>query len=494
MLNVTAKSPLQLASSASDLGQPRVTSWTSPEPRSSDFEGRPRYLCSAMLSKRIQLQIDRPLDWIEEAADARNWSEVRAGMRSARATLRPKMSALVPSQLSFRAVTDSSLRSGPALPKEASDKGSTALPPIQVGGALAVPRRGLGLAVAAVALLVAACSSGAADGNRAPTTATVGIIPSTSTVGPPEGCDDVTPLFSVEVVLDGAGGTCRQWVDRSFGRAVRGSTGSASIWSRRSEHGTALVLGAVHSLGLGWLGPADTAVMESIVNPEDQIGVPRLFLILPDGSGPDPLASPWFGLYNPTIAAGRNNNYLQDLLPREDFYIAVTDSQKLDVSKFAPAVEPIVREDVPLYDPAAVTTTIPTWADAVGGDLLLLLGYANETGALSASVGRVRNHDEATRAVAILAALGDPEGSIPYDAEAEMIVEGEAVAGMSGGPAVDEEGRLVGILVRATDVHDGVQYVRVVRMSYVVSRLAAALEGLDFRAQQAMEGFLEPAD
>lgn len=141
---------------------------------------------------------------------------------------------------------------------------------------------------------------------------------------------------------------------------------------------------------------------------------------------------------------------------------------------------------------AAVTTTAPTWADAVGGDLLLLLGYPNETGALSASVGRILNHAEATRAVAILAALGDPEGSIPYDAEAEMIVEGEALVGMSGGPAVDEEGRLVGILVRATEVHDGVQYLRVVRMSYVVSRLAAGLEGLDFRDLQAIKGFLEP--
>ena len=306
------------------------------------------------------------------------------------------------------------------------------------------------------------------------------------------GCDDVSPLFVVEEVLDGAGGSCREWVDSSFGRAVRGSRGSASIWSRRSEHGTVLVVGAVHTLGEGWFGPSDTAVMESIVNPEDQIGVPRLFLIRPDGSGPDALASPWFGLYNPTIAAERNNNLMQRLLPREDFYIAVTDSQKLDVSGLPRLVEPIIKEEVPLYDPAATTTTVPTWADAAGGDLLLLLGYPNEAGVLTASVGRVLSHDEATQAVATLADLGDEEGNIPYDAEVEMITQGEAVAGMSGGPAVDEDGRLVGIVVRATEAYDGLQYVRAVRMSYVVSRLTAGLEGLDSKTRQAIQGYLEP--
>ena len=313
-----------------------------------------------------------------------------------------------------------------------------------------------------------------------------------STVPTAVACDDVTALFAVEAVLDGSGGSCREWVDISLGRAVRGSTGSASIWSGRSEHGTALVVGAVHTLGQGWFGPADTTVVESIVNPENQTGVARLFLMRKDGSGPDALASPWFGLYNPTIAAERNNNFMQNLLPREDFYIAVTDSQKLDVSGLPLLVEPIIREEVPLYAPAATTTTVPTWADAAGSDLLLLLGYPNETGVLTASVGRVLSHDEATQAVATLADLGDEEGNIPYDAEVEMIIQGSSMVGMSGGPAVDEDGRLVGILVRATDVHDGVQYVRVVRMSYIVSRLAAVLEGIDSQTRQAIQRYLEP--
>ena len=63
---------------------------------------------------------------------------------------------------------------------------------------------------------------------------------------------------------------------------------------------------------------------------------------------------------------------------------------------------------------------------------------------------------------------------------------------MSGGAAVDRSGRLVGILVRATDVHNGVQYVRAVRMSYVVFRLAVAFDELGLTEQRAIRGYLEP--
>ena len=270
-----------------------------------------------------------------------------------------------------------------------------------------------------------------------------------------------------------------------------GSTGSVSVWSRRTQHGTAVIVGAVHTLGQGWFGPADTAVAEAIVDPSSQMGVPRLFLLLPDGSGPDPLASPWFGLYNPSIAAERNNNRMQDVLPREDFYVAATDRQKLDVSGLPPVPERIVHGQVPLYDPLNTTAIAPTFAETQPGVLVLVLGYPNETGELTAGVGRVLSDDDASRAVDELAALGDPEGSIAYDAEAEMIIEGAAMAGMSGGPVVDEQGRLVGVLVRATSDHQGVQYVRAVRMSYVADRVAAAFDALPLDTQRAIAGYLE---
>ena len=66
-------------------------------------------------------------------------------------------------------------------------------------------------------------------------------------------------------------------------------------------------------------------------------GVWRLFLPDPASGIPDTSATPLFDLYNPAIAAERNGNRMQDVLPLEDFYVAVADSQKLDMSGPVPA-------------------------------------------------------------------------------------------------------------------------------------------------------------
>ena len=210
-----------------------------------------------------------------------------------------------------------------------------------------------------------------------------------------------------------------------------------------------------------------------------------------EGTGTDPLASPWFGLYNPAIAAERNGNLMRDVLPREDFYVAVTDVQKLDVGTLAPVPDPIVHDLVPLYDPAGSTLSDSTYAAAGAGSLVLMLGYPNATGELTAAVGRTLTDEEAVAAIARLDELGDPEGALPYEASVELIIEGAAAAGMSGGPVVDRDGRLIGILVRASDEHDGVQYVRAVRMAHVVARIDAVFDTLPEIEQAALEGYLE---
>ena len=334
----------------------------------------------------------------------------------------------------------------------------------------------------------AACSSG--DGGAA-TTFTSTTTPTTTSVLP-DSCDRVTPIFAVADLGDGTATDCAEWIDRSSGRAVLGSVGSASVWSRSTGHGTALIVGAVHPLGEGWFGPSGTAVEQTVWDPAAQVGVLRLHLMLPDGSGTDPFASPLFMLFNPAIAAERSGNRMQDVLPAEDFYVAVTDSQKYDVSMLAPQPEPIVHGPVSIYDPSEATLTAPTFDDAEAGTLVLLLGFPNETRELTAAVGRVMTEPEASAAVVDLAGRGDPEGGIPYDADVEMFIEGAALAGMSGGPVVDQQGRIVGVMVRATDEHNGVQYVRAVRLTHVMSQLDDALDVLPPDRQSAIRGYLEP--
>jgi hypothetical protein len=345
------------------------------------------------------------------------------------------------------------------------------------------------LIVTSAAVIAAACSGGGAA-DDASTTIT-SIAPTTTSAPVPTDCDHVTGLFAALPAMVDTTSPCGSWVDVSIGRAVKGSTGSASVWTRRTGHGTVLIVGAVHTLGQGWFGAAGTDVAEAITDPDDLIGVPRLFLVLPDGSATDSLASPLFELYHPAIAAARNGNLMQDVLPREDFYVAVTDGQKLDVSGFVPTPEPVVREPVDLYDPLGTTLAEPTYAQVTGGELVLMLGYPNDTGLPTAAVGRVLSDTEAAEAVDLLADLADPEGAIPYEPDVEMIVEGAAAAGMSGGPVVDRQGRLVGVLVRATDDHDGIQYVRAVRMTYVAARVSTAFEALPADTRDAVAGYLQ---
>lgn len=343
-------------------------------------------------------------------------------------------------------------------------------------------------ALAVLLASVSACSSG--DGGDA-TTLTSAITP-TATWALPDSCDRVTVVFPVADLAGGSATDCAEWIEMSSGRAVLGSVGSASVWSRSTGHGTALIVGGVHTLGEGWFGPGGTAVEETVWDPAAQVGVLRFHLMLPDGSGTDPLASPLFMLYNPPIAAERNGNRMQDVLPGEDFYVGVTDSQKYDVSGPVPQPEPIVHGLVPLHDPSEATLTAPTLADAEAGELVLLLGFPNETRELTAAVGRVMTETEASAAVEDLSRRGDPEGAVPYDHDVEIFIEGAAVAGMSGGPVVDQEGRLVGVMVRATDEHNGMQYVRAVRLTHVRSELDEAFDGLPPGRQSAIRGYVEP--
>ncbi len=353
---------------------------------------------------------------------------------------------------------------------------------------MTVALRGTTWALAVLLASVSACASG--DSGVA-TTFIATTTPTTTSLSP-DSCDRITAVFLVADLADRPATDCATWIDRSSGRAVLGSVGSASVWSRSTGHGTALIVGAVHTLGEGWFGPGGTAVEETVWDPAAQVGVLRLHLMLPDGSGTDPLASPLFMLFNPAIAADRNGNRMQDVLPGEDFYIGVTDSQKYDVSGPVPQPEPIVHGPVPIYDPSEATSTAPTFAEAEAGALVLLLGFPNETRELTAAVGRVMTEREASAAVVELGGRDDPEGRIPHDADVEMFIEGAALAGMSGGPVVDQEGRIVGVMVRATDEHNGVQYVRAVRLTHVISQLDDALEVLPPERQSAIMGYLEP--
>ena len=301
------------------------------------------------------------------------------------------------------------------------------------------------------------------------------------------------PLFSVTEVLSDQDHSNYEWVYKLHGRVAKNSHMSASVWSLRPETGTALIVSAIHTLGEGYLGPGGNVIEERLTDPSEQLGATRIYLVKEDGSL-DSLASVLFILYNPEVPAEQTGNYLRDIIPRHDFFVGVIDSQKVVMDPLPNEPAPLKHESPIIFDPSDLTTVAPTYADVTPSESVILMGYpqADEyEGGLAASIGRVLSDTEARDNIKELSALGDEEGGIAYDPEVEMIIEGHSVVGMSGGGVYNREGQQVGILVRASNEYDGKQYVRAVRMTFVVDSLMSAFEALTDSEKAVIIPYLE---
>ncbi len=309
-------------------------------------------------------------------------------------------------------------------------------------------------------------------------------------------CDEPTVLFPVADALADPAHPCHDWVVQTHGRVAGSGSMSAVIWSLDTEAGTGVMLSAIHTLGEGWFGAPGSDVSLSLTDPSLSQGVSRIFLASPGGGAPSSSVSPMFSLFNPAIPSAETGNQMADILPRHDFYAATLDDQSIETDSTSIGIETDpLRHAPPLVDdPDGLTRESPTWADLEGGDLVLCVGYpmvGDFAQQSAASAGRVLDDAEAELAIEALAAAGDEEGQIPYDAEVERLIEGAGLAGMSGGATFDTEGRLVGVLVRAsTDLPD-VQYLRVVRMSFVVDALIGAYQALDATGQATVAPYLD---
>jgi len=312
----------------------------------------------------------------------------------------------------------------------------------------------------------------------------------------PATCEASDALFEVFSSLDDVDNACRPWIDQTHGRVARSGNASAAVWSRRTQAGAALLVSAVHTLGVGWFGSANVEIDSALRDPSQEIGVARITFIASQGGELDSSRSPMFDFFNLSIPADQNSNFLRDILPRHDVFVAVVDDQKLPTSPLAPQPSPLQNASPDIYDPLEKTTTAPTFADVDAGELVMAIGFPAEgilAGEMAGSIGTVLSPEEIADVLGRLAVAGDEEGSIEYDPQAEFIYQGPAAGGMSGGGVFNASGDLVGVLVRASDPLDGVQYVRVVRMNYVVGELNDLFESLPQEQQDTIAPFLDTA-
>ncbi|MFC1846464.1 hypothetical protein ACFLYS_00185 [Chloroflexota bacterium] len=345
----------------------------------------------------------------------------------------------------------------------------------------------LTICVVAIVLILSACNGGTAPSTTTTTTTPVTTTPSTN-------CQPVTPLFSVVEATSDLDHPCREWLYKLQGRVTKSGQASASVWSLRTEAGTALIVSALHTLGEGWLGPGGSLIQERLRDPTEMPGATRIFLVKGKDGSVDSLASVLFILYNPEVPPEQSGNFLLDILPRHDFFVGVIDSQKVVMEPLPGTPAPLRHEPPVIFDPSDLTTVAPTYADVNPGDAVVLMGYPLEgdlEGTLAASIGKVLSYTEAEDVIKDLEALGDEEGGIAYDPEVEMIIEGYSVKGMSGGGVYDQAGKQVGVIVRASYEYDGKQYVRAVRMTFVVASLISAYDALSNTERTIVSPYLE---
>ncbi len=312
----------------------------------------------------------------------------------------------------------------------------------------------------------------------------------------PSNCDAPTRLFVAADILADVEHPCFEWLDTTHGRLADAPNGSAVVWTVRTSSRAALVVSALHTVRQGLLAPADSEVEERLVDPSVEIAFGTIQVFDPGGVELAETHSPTFLLYHPAASGQDHAEAFQNLRPRNDFFLTVADDQMLD--RASPESAGALRAASPgLYDPRMIADSPMPIASVVPGELVLLEGFPSSlavgltrTPRLGASVGRALSDAEAEEIVSMLREAGDEEGEIAYDADAEMIIEGEASPGMSGGGVFNRDGRLVGIIVRVTEAHSLPIHTRAVRLTYIKRRIEDALDALPDREQAAVSAFL----
>lgn len=304
-------------------------------------------------------------------------------------------------------------------------------------------------------------------------------------------CEPERGLLRVTDVLAHTDDSCHTWIAQTFGRAARVSVGSGSIWSRRTRYGTGLLLTASHVYSRCTLTDAPREpngdCPETLVAPENGQNAARLT----ESSGV--YASRWtplFALYSSFIPAsvlGRPS-----ILPRHEISLWVADATTYEPWDTSATPLP-THALLPLHDPADLTRTTPTWSEPVAGARVVALGYPSEHRQvdLTAGIGHVLADEEVPGAQRYLREQGDEEGDVTYEPEVEFFYRGRGIRGMSGGGVFDERGRQVGVIVRGSQLDGELNYVRAVRMSYVVARIEAARSLLSDEQRAAIDPYLE---
>lgn len=259
-------------------------------------------------------------------------------------------------------------------------------------------------------------------------------------------------------------------VNKTRGSVGTNGPGSKVIWSRKNDYSIGIFVSANHVYGIStWPSLNEEFIDISSINNGIFLGSK-----MPPLNGNTALSNELnasFAFYHPHIPSNATNT---SIIPENDFYLGIMDNQRIIDNGFG--VYPnIVQTASPLqiFDPANRTLANQTWSEVNSDDLLIAIGYPQDktlfpNGAVS--TGKVYSDQEAENIIQLLQQDNNEEGSIPYNPQVEFLANIQALPGMSGGGVFNDNGQLVGVMVRATTLNEE-PILRVVRMSYIVQKI-----------------------
>lgn len=308
------------------------------------------------------------------------------------------------------------------------------------------------------------------------------------TPNPPSGIDE-TNLIKVEEALNHTNTDFVNLINKIRGSVGTNGPGSKVIWSKKNDYKLGLFVSANHVYGINTWPSLNEEFFDIATNNNG------IFLgsKIPPTNGSINLTNELianFGLYHPLIQSNATNT---TILPKDDFYLGILDNQRIIDNGLA-NYPTFVKTTTPLqmYDPNNRTQSAQTWSGTDTNQIVTAFGYPQDKAIYpngAVSTGKVYSDLEAENIIQSLKLKGDFEGDIPYNPEVEFLANVEAIAGMSGGGVFNNNGQLLGIMVRATKLN-GKPVLRVVRITYIKQKMNAFYNALSITNKNKMRPFI----
>ncbi|MDI9257904.1 serine protease family protein [Flavobacterium sedimenticola] len=299
-----------------------------------------------------------------------------------------------------------------------------------------------------------------------------------------------TDLIAIEDALEDPNTNFVSLINKIRGSVGTNGSGSKVVWSKRNNYNLGLFVSANHVYGVSTWPSFNEEFFDLFSINNGVFGGS----IMPPTNGAISLTNERvasFALYHPSIPSDATNF---TVLPKDDFYLGIMDNQRIIDDGMFGIYPDFVQTDSPLqmFDPNNRTLADQTWSVPNIGDVVIAIGYPNDrvtypNGAVSS--GKIYSDSEAENIIQLLNQDMDPEGDIPYNPQVEFLANIKAVSGMSGGGVFNENGQLLGIMVRATALN-GQPILRVVRMSYIVQKLTVFFDSLPPSEKAKIEPFI----